>query len=163
MEQTELSYFGRIPSWVQGNFYRNGPGKFEFGEERYAHFFDPLAIAQRFEFSFDFTAKRTTVKYNSRFIKSRNFVENEKASRIVYPEIGTWAEDDTVQYHPNGSMIEDEQQVAQNRCKYLQQHFPTDNTNISLLKMGGKWLLAMTETPLFHVLHEGEFFFNLLK
>ena len=149
---------GRIPPWVQGNFYRNGPGKFEFGEDQYAHFFDPLAIAQKFQFTFDAQKKRTIVKYNSKFIQTRNFRENEKASRIVYPEVGTWAEDKLVKFYPNGSQIKDEEQVAKNRCKYLQNHFPTDNTNISLLTIAKRWLLAMTETPLFHVLDSGNFF-----
>lgn len=25
---------GTIPTWIKGSFLRNGPGKFEFGEER---------------------------------------------------------------------------------------------------------------------------------
>ena len=117
---------GRIPPWVQGNFYRNGPGKFEFGEDQYAHFFDPLAIAQKFQFTFDANKKRTIVRYNSKFIQTRNFRENEKASRIVYPEVGTWAEDDLVQFYPNGSQIEDEQQVAEKSQSCVE---PADRQN----------------------------------
>jgi beta,beta-carotene 9',10'-dioxygenase len=26
---------GTIPSWINGSFLRNGPGKFEFGKDKY--------------------------------------------------------------------------------------------------------------------------------
>uniref|UniRef100_A0A672JJW5 Beta-carotene 15, 15-dioxygenase 2, like n=1 Tax=Salarias fasciatus TaxID=181472 RepID=A0A672JJW5_SALFA len=39
---------GTIPSWINGSFLRNGPGKFEFGEDRYTHWFDGMAMMHRF-------------------------------------------------------------------------------------------------------------------
>ena len=48
-EQVTLDYSGRIPSWLRGSLFRNGPGKYEFGDDVFAHFFDPSAIIQRVE------------------------------------------------------------------------------------------------------------------
>ena len=34
---------GEIPPWIYGTMYRNGPAIYEWGEEKYNHFFDPTA------------------------------------------------------------------------------------------------------------------------
>ena len=47
----KLEFTGRVPSWLKGSFYRNGPGRYEFGNASMDHFFDPSAIAQRLEIS----------------------------------------------------------------------------------------------------------------
>ena len=39
---------GEIPSWVRGSLYRNGPGMFEIGDDKYNSWFDGLAMFQRF-------------------------------------------------------------------------------------------------------------------
>lgn len=33
---------------MKGSLYRNGPGLYEVGEDKYQHMFDPLAMLQRF-------------------------------------------------------------------------------------------------------------------
>ena len=48
-EPIDLKASGRVPSWLNGSFYRNGPGKFEFGNRTFEHFFDPSAVAQRLQ------------------------------------------------------------------------------------------------------------------
>jgi carotenoid cleavage dioxygenase len=40
---------GRIPADLNGVFYRNGPGRFELGGERYHHWFDGDGFAQRWQ------------------------------------------------------------------------------------------------------------------
>uniref|UniRef100_A0A8C6VL13 Carotenoid-cleaving dioxygenase, mitochondrial n=1 Tax=Naja naja TaxID=35670 RepID=A0A8C6VL13_NAJNA len=35
---------GQIPKWLKGKLLRNGPGKFEFGPDKYNHWFDGMAL-----------------------------------------------------------------------------------------------------------------------
>lgn len=144
-EQITLKYTGRVPVWLRGNFYRNGPGKYEFGNDTFAHFFDPSAIVQRLEI------RNSEIKYNSKYIETRNYLGNKAANAILYPEVGTWAEDFYVTHNEDGSPIEDEAVIEANRCKYLVSHGPTDNADVSIIPVHG-WLLAMTETALVHLL-----------
>ena len=42
----KLNPEGKIPDWLEGSLLRNGPGKYEFGNDTFKHFFDPSAIIQ---------------------------------------------------------------------------------------------------------------------
>lgn len=41
-------FVGELPDWLHGSLYRNGPGKYEVGEDKYQHWLDPLAMIQCF-------------------------------------------------------------------------------------------------------------------
>ena len=75
---------GKIPSWIQGSFYRNGPAIYEWGKSKYKHMFDPNGIIQRFEIS------NGKVSYNSKYINSRNYFGNRDSNKIIFPEVGTY-------------------------------------------------------------------------
>lgn len=76
---------GRIPTWINGSFLRNGPAKFEFGNDRYVHWFDGMALMHRFHI------KDGDVTYSSRFLRSDSYVQNAEKNRIVVSEFGTLA------------------------------------------------------------------------
>ncbi|XP_022056553.2 beta-carotene 15, 15-dioxygenase 2, like isoform X2 [Acanthochromis polyacanthus] len=76
---------GTIPTWINGSFLRNGPGKFEFGEDRYTHWFDGMAMMHRFHIC------EGNVTYSSRFLRSDSYVQNTERNRIVVSEFGTLA------------------------------------------------------------------------
>ncbi|NXO73859.1 BCDO2 oxygenase, partial [Phainopepla nitens] len=76
---------GHIPKWINGNLLRNGPGKFEFGNDRFNHWFDGMALLHQFQLA------RGTVTYRSRFLQSSSFLRNSQHSRIVASEFGTVA------------------------------------------------------------------------
>ena len=38
-----LDVEGRIPGWLTGTLLRIGPGRFEWGPDRYRHWFEPVA------------------------------------------------------------------------------------------------------------------------
>uniref|UniRef100_A0A673JI02 Carotenoid-cleaving dioxygenase, mitochondrial n=1 Tax=Sinocyclocheilus rhinocerous TaxID=307959 RepID=A0A673JI02_9TELE len=40
---------GTIPTWIHWSLLRNGPGKFEFGNQHYNHWFDGMALMHRFQ------------------------------------------------------------------------------------------------------------------
>ncbi|MGH0179916.1 UNVERIFIED_CONTAM: hypothetical protein FKN15_002844 [Acipenser sinensis] len=86
---------GEIPCWINGSFLRNGPGKFEFGNQkqkcifllflRYNHWFDGMALLHQFKI------ENGTVKYKSKFLQSDSFKINSEHDRIVVSEFGTLA------------------------------------------------------------------------
>lgn len=76
---------GTIPTWINGSFLRNGPAKFEFGNDRYVHWFDGMAMMHRFHI------KDGNVTYSSRFLRSDSYVQNAEKNRIVVSEFGTLA------------------------------------------------------------------------
>lgn len=74
---------GRIPADLNGVFYRNGPGRFELGGERYHHWFDGDGFAQRWQIS------GGKVSHRGRFIQTQKFVDESAAGQFLYPAFGT--------------------------------------------------------------------------
>jgi len=75
---------GRLPRDLEGSFYRNGPGRFELGGERYHHWFDGDGFAQRW------TIAGGRVAHQGRFVETRRFLDESAAGRFLYPSFGTW-------------------------------------------------------------------------
>ncbi|NXO45730.1 BCDO2 oxygenase, partial [Locustella ochotensis] len=76
---------GHIPKWINGNLLRNGPGKFEFGNDKFNHWFDGMALLHQFQLA------RGSVSYRSRFLQSSSYLGNSQQQRIVASEFGTLA------------------------------------------------------------------------
>uniref|UniRef100_A0A8B9HGK5 Carotenoid-cleaving dioxygenase, mitochondrial n=1 Tax=Astyanax mexicanus TaxID=7994 RepID=A0A8B9HGK5_ASTMX len=74
---------GTIPSWIRGSLLRNGPGKFEFGNQHFNHWFDGMALMHRFEIM------DGQVTYRSRFLRSDSYNLNSEKNRIMVSEFGT--------------------------------------------------------------------------
>ena len=74
---------GRIPADLQGVFYRNGPGRFELGGERYHHWFDGDGFAQRWQIG------GGRVGHIGRYIATQKFTEETAAGQFLYPAFGT--------------------------------------------------------------------------
>ncbi|XP_030647038.1 beta-carotene 15, 15-dioxygenase 2, like [Chanos chanos] len=118
---------GKIPSWINGSFLRNGPGKYEFGKSRYTHWFDGMAMMHRFHI------KDGEVTYSSRFLRSDSYEKNSEKNRIVVSEFGTLAMPDP--------------------CKNIFARFfsrfqipkATDNASVSFVKYKGDFYVS-TET-----------------
>ncbi|XP_043996563.1 beta,beta-carotene 9',10'-oxygenase [Gambusia affinis] len=122
---------GSIPSWINGNFLRNGPGKFEFGNTHYNHWFDGMAMLHQFKI------QNGQVTYKSRFLQSDTYKKNSERDRIMMSEFGTLAMPDP--------------------CKNFFQRFlsrfemiePTDNASVSFVKYKGDYYVS-TETNFMH-------------
>ncbi|KAM9497368.1 carotenoid-cleaving dioxygenase, mitochondrial-like isoform 2-T2 [Salvelinus alpinus] len=76
---------GTIPTWIRGNLLRNGPGKFEFGNQHYNHWFDGMAMLHQFKI------EDGKVTYRSRFLQSDAYKKNSERDRIMVSEFGTVA------------------------------------------------------------------------
>nr|XP_008121888.1 PREDICTED: beta,beta-carotene 9',10'-oxygenase [Anolis carolinensis] len=122
---------GQIPKWLKGKLLRNGPGKFEFGKDKYNHWFDGMALLHQFEI------EEEVVKYSSKFLRSDSYVTNSKKNRIMISEFGTMAMPDP--------------------CKTIFERFLskfempkiTDNCNVNYVVYNGDYFVS-TETNFMH-------------
>lgn len=73
---------GRLPRGLAGALYRNGPGLFERGQDRYRHWFDGDGLIQRWEIG------PHGVSYRSRFALTPKFTAESQAGRFVLPVSG---------------------------------------------------------------------------
>lgn len=122
---------GTIPKWIRGSFLRNGPGKFEFGADKFNHWFDGMALMHKF------TIENGCVTYMSRFLESDSYKMNKCENRIVASAFGTVAMPDP--------------------CKSIFQRFlsmfelpkATDNGNINFMRYKNDYYVS-TETNMMH-------------
>ena len=74
---------GALPAALRGVMYRNGPGKMEVYGTKYDHPFDGDGMVTRFEFA------DGEVRYKNRFVRTREYVAEERAGRMLYRSFGT--------------------------------------------------------------------------
>ncbi|XP_030009829.1 beta,beta-carotene 9',10'-oxygenase-like isoform X1 [Sphaeramia orbicularis] len=122
---------GTIPSWLNGNLLRNGPGKFEFGNTHYNHWFDGMALLHKFNI------QGGQVTYMSRFLQSDAYKKNSDRDRIVMSEFGTLAMPDPCKNFFLRFL---------SRFEMIQ---PTDNASVSFVKYKGDYYVS-TETNFMH-------------
>jgi carotenoid cleavage dioxygenase len=82
-QQGDAVVEGRMPAGLQGTFFRNGPGRFELGGERYQHWFDGDGFAQAWRIG------GGTVSHQGRFVETRKFLDESAAGQFLYPAFGT--------------------------------------------------------------------------
>ncbi|XP_008278770.1 beta-carotene oxygenase 2b [Stegastes partitus] len=130
-EPIGTSITGTIPEWINGNLLRNGPGKFEIGNQKFNHWFDGMALLHQFKIS------NGQVTYKSRFLSSESYQSNKEYNRITMSEFGTVTVPDP--------------------CKNFFQRFlsrfelpkGTDNANVSFVTYKGDYYVS-TETNCMH-------------
>ncbi|XP_027021164.2 carotenoid-cleaving dioxygenase, mitochondrial isoform X2 [Tachysurus fulvidraco] len=122
---------GIIPTWIRGNLLRNGPGKFEFGNQHFNHWFDGMALMHSFQVA------DGQVTYRSRFLRSDSYKKNSEMNRIVVSEFGTLALPDPCK------------NIFQRFMSFFEMTKPTDNANVSFVKYKGDYYVS-TETNFIH-------------
>lgn len=80
---------GELPGDLRGVLYRNGPGRFSVGNHSYDHLFDGDGLVLRFALGAGSSDSRPRVRYRNRFVRTREFVEEERAGRMLYRGFGT--------------------------------------------------------------------------
>jgi carotenoid cleavage dioxygenase-like enzyme len=119
----ELELEGELPQWLGGSLLRTGPARWDLGEQTVNHWFDGLAMLHRF------TIDGGRVSYANRFLRTKAF-EGAKDGTVSYREFAT-----------------DPCRSAFQRVASLFDPGFTDNANVNVAKIMGKWV-ALTETPL---------------
>ena len=74
---------GTLPTDLVGALYRNGNGRFEHQGVWYDHLFDGDGMIAKFTFD------GQSVRYRNRYVRTAEFVEEEKAGRMLYRSFGT--------------------------------------------------------------------------
>lgn len=74
---------GKIPSDLRGDFYRNGPGLFERGNQRYHHWFDGDGMVHAWRFG------EQGVSHQARFVRTKKFLAEQQAGEFLVPAFGT--------------------------------------------------------------------------
>jgi all-trans-8'-apo-beta-carotenal 15,15'-oxygenase len=110
---------GRIPEWLRGSYYVNGPARFERAGRRYKHWLDGDGMVCSLRFS------ENGIRYASRFVQTRKLKEEEAAGEFLYRGFGTAFPGDRLR---RGLMLE-------------------PPVNVSVYQWGGK-LLALGEQTL---------------
>lgn len=74
---------GTLPPELKGVLFRNGNGRFAHQGVWYDHLFDGDGMIARFEFD------GQRVRYRNRYVRTREFVEEENAGRMLHRSFGT--------------------------------------------------------------------------
>ena len=80
---TPLELEGELPAAIDGLYFRNGPGRFEHGGRRYRHPFDGDGHVTRLDL------RDGTARYTNRFVRTREYLAEERAGRMLYRSFGT--------------------------------------------------------------------------
>lgn len=74
---------GALPEALRGVLWRNGPGRLERGGVAYGHPFDGDGMVTRYAFT------DAGVRYRNRFVRTREWADEERAGAIVHRGFGT--------------------------------------------------------------------------
>ena len=118
-----LPVTGAVPAWLTGALVRVTPALLEVGDRRLAHWFDGIAMLNRFGLA------DGRVSYASRFLQSRVYQDAKE---------GEWRRSGFAT-DPCRSIFKRVQQIFSPEV--------TDNPNVNLARIGERYI-AMTETPM---------------
>lgn len=120
-----LPIVGEVPAWLHGGLVRVTPAQMDFEKRSVAHWFDGMAMLNRFGFAGD-----GTVSYASRFLDTK---ARREALASGGASIAGFATD------PCRSLFQRVQSAFNPAL--------TDNANVNLSRVGDEYI-AMTETPM---------------
>lgn len=80
---------GELPVDLCGVLYRNGAGRFGIGDQLYGHLFDGDGMVLRFAMGATSADSRPRIRYRNCYVRTREFVAEERAGRILYRGFGT--------------------------------------------------------------------------
>jgi len=122
VNSSRLPVTGHIPDWLSGTLFRNGPGAFSVGTERYRHWFDGLAMLHKF------TLSHGNVSYSNKFLRCDAYSQAQQSGRIMYSEYAT-----------------DPHRSALGRLFAVFDQRITDSAKVNIASIAGKYL-ALGET-----------------
>ena len=123
LTDNHLPLDGSIPPWLSGKLLRNGPGAFEGGGERMAHWFDGLSMLRKYTFA------DGEVRYSNRFLRTESY-------------------DAAMAGNLSGQFATDERGLEKvlGWLRRLGPPEPTDNANVHVARLNGEFV-ALTEVP----------------
>ncbi len=119
----QLSVQGTIPVWLRGTLVRNGPGRFEVGEQKIQHWFDGFSLLHRYTF------EAGNISYATRFLDSEDYRESLSTGVVA-----------------SAAFIVDAPSTSTHSTLTIDKK-PATNANVSVSKFAGRYV-ALTETPM---------------
>ena len=86
---------GKLPTDIQGDFYRNGPAGHERGDMRYLHLFEGDGMVQGFHF------ENGQLTHQAKFVKTSKFIKEQKADKFLYSGPDSRIDNALPVSHPN--------------------------------------------------------------
>ena len=120
---------GKIPDWLSGTLFRNGPAKFTEGSSWVSNWFDGLAMIHSFSFY------NGQASYANKFLRSSDYLHVLKTGKMSY---AGFAQDPCKSYFKKISSLFISHQKKE-------QYIPNANVNIAYFT---NYLVALTEIPL---------------
>src|SRR5215471_21107158 len=74
---------GKVPEFVRGSYYLNGPGRFKLNDLSYRHWLDGDGMVSRLRFEAE------CVHFRNRYVLSRKLVEEQSAGKPLFRTFGT--------------------------------------------------------------------------
>lgn len=124
---TALPVQGQLPGWLRGALIRTGPATFSLAQGAYSHWFDGLAMLQRFGF------ESGRASYTGRFLQSPDRTKSLAAGRPQKDEFVTVPERSLLGRLI--TLVEPERQFGRNGM-------------VNVQRVGADAFLALTENPL---------------
>jgi beta,beta-carotene 9',10'-dioxygenase len=130
-EEHAIAFQGKVPEWLKGTLYRNGPGANEVNDDPSTgvyHAFDGFALIQKYTIE----GPSQVVRFRTSFVKSHTYTESMKQGRLVVRQFGT---------DPCKSILGRFQSLFRARDPSSR----TDDTGVTVQIVNNE-LLALTET-----------------
>jgi beta,beta-carotene 9',10'-dioxygenase len=130
-EVISLPIEGKVPEWLKGTLYRNGPGAFEINDDpntSFNHAFDGFSFIQKYSID----GPSQSVVYRGSFVKSKTYTESMKQGHLTNRKFGT---------DPCKSIFG----RFQSAFKFIDPIRHVDDTGVTVQKINDE-LLALTET-----------------
>lgn len=118
---------GEIPKWVNGTLYRNGPGRFKFGDNSYTHLFDGQACVHKFK------VQNGEVHYSNKLLETKAYNVSSTENRIL----------------PNFGSVDLSSNIFGRFKTFFNPPETADNVNVNVAPFANDNLYAMTESHLF--------------
>ena len=79
----DVKVTGALPGWLSGTLLRTGPGKWDLGGSQLEHWWDGMALLQRFSF------QAGRVSYRCRFLDSPAYASQKETGRLTWRAFAT--------------------------------------------------------------------------
>jgi beta,beta-carotene 9',10'-dioxygenase len=123
VELDSIPVSGELPAWLRGSLVRVTPAKFDIEAGRIEHWFDGLAMLNRFGFG------GGRVSYANRFLRTDSYERTQRGESI------------------GQGFATDPCRAIFKRVQSMFSPDFSDNANVNLMRLGERYV-AMTETPL---------------
>jgi carotenoid cleavage dioxygenase-like enzyme len=123
-DPVEATIHGKIPQWLSGSLYRNGPGRYELEGKGYKHLFDGHALIHKYKID------AGKVHFSSNFLNTKCYTKSTEENRL-YEVFGT--ADLCSNFFGRFKMV-------------FELGDTMDNVNVNIVPFGNQQLYALTET-----------------